>query len=48
MNNVCEYTKSKGNLIIKSKIDLRPKTVVKTIAICAIIVLVIVGAVKWL
>lgn len=47
MDNVHEYTKSKGNLTIKTKIDLRPKTVVKTTAICAIIVLVIVGVVKW-
>ena len=50
MSYVREYTKSKGNLTIKAKIDLRPKIVVKTTAICAIIALVILGEMndfKW-
>ena len=48
MSNVREYIKSKGNLTIKTKIDFRPKTVIKTAVIFVVIVIAIVGAIKWL
>ena len=48
MNNVRELKKGKGNWTIKAKIDLRPKTIVKTMAISTVIVIAIVGVVKWL
>lgn len=43
MNSVREYTKSKGNLTIKTKIDLRPKTIVKTMTIIVAIAIAIMG-----
>lgn len=43
MNNVHELKKTIGNLTIKARIDLRPKTIVKTIAISVVIVLAIMG-----
>lgn len=48
MNNVRELKKTKGNWSIKAKIDLRPKTIVKTIAISVVIVLAIIGVKKCL
>lgn len=50
MNNVRELkkTKTKGNWTIKAKIDLRPKTIAKTMAIIVAIVLAIMGVKKWL
>ncbi|MCO6529101.1 hypothetical protein [Lactobacillus sp.] len=43
MNNVHEHKKTIGNWSIEAKIDLRPKTIVKTIAISVVIVLAIMG-----
>lgn len=48
MRNVREFKKSKGNLTIKTKIDLTPQTIVKTTVVCVTIVLVIIGVKKWL
>lgn len=48
MNNVRELEKTKGNWTIKAKIDLRPKTIVKTMAIIVVIAIAIMGVKKWL
>ncbi|RMC50798.1 hypothetical protein F5ESL0225_04185 [Lactobacillus sp. ESL0225] len=41
MNKIYEFKKSKDNWTIKTKIDLRPKIIIKTVIISLIIAMVI-------
>lgn len=44
MNKVYNFKKQKGNWTIKTRIDLRTKTII----IAAVIIIAIIGMVKWL
>ena len=48
MNKVYNFKKQKGNWTIKTKIDLRPKTILKTIIIAVAIIAIIWSVIKWL
>lgn len=48
MNKVYNFKKQKGNWTIKTKIDLRPKTILKTAIITVAIIAIIWSVIKWL
>lgn len=48
MNKVYNFKKQKGNWTIKTKIDLRPRIIVKTVIIVVAIIAIIWSVTKWL
>ena len=48
MNKVYNFKKQKGNWTIKTKIDLRPRTILKTVIIVVAIIAIIWSVTKWL
>lgn len=47
MNKIYEFKKSKDNWTIKTKIDLRPKIIIKTVIISLIIAMVIESIINY-
>lgn len=48
MNKIYNFETKKENWTIKTKIDIRPKTICKTILVIAMAVVLISGMIKWL
>lgn len=48
MNKIYNFETKKGNSTIKTKIDLRLKTLCKTILVTAMVIVLILGVIKWL
>ena len=48
MNKIYNFETKKGNLAIKTKIDLRLKTFCKTILVTVMVIVLILGVIKWL
>ncbi len=48
MNKIYNFETKKENWTIKTKIDIRPKTICKTILVIAMAVVLISGVIKWL
>lgn len=48
MNKIYNFETKKENLIIKTKIDLRLKTICKTILVLVMAIILISGVIKWL
>ena len=48
MSKIYNFETKKGNLIIKTQIDLRPKTICKTLLVLAMAIILISGVIKWL
>ena len=47
MNKIYNFETKKGNLTIKTKIDLRLKTLCKTVLVTAMVIVLILGVIKW-
>ena len=47
MNKIYNFETKKGNSTIKTKIDLRLKTLCKTILVTAMVIVLILGVIKW-
>lgn len=48
MNKIYNFETKRGNWTIKTKIDIRLKTICKTILVIAMAVVLISGVIKWL
>ena len=47
MNKIYNFETKKGNSTIKTKIDLRLKTLCKTVLVTAMVIVLILGVIKW-
>ena len=48
MSKIYNFETKKGNLTIKTQIDLRLKTICKTLLVLAMAIILISGVIKWL